>query len=182
MDRCGYSNERTGDGDETHRYMEDGRNCDNEYDTAEIREKPNEREKILEKINNVVIPRLEELGEKKVVEINRAIGNNNFSHHNIIKIGRIGERSETKSRPLKVELDCRVSKINMMRNAKNLQSLHHYYNVSIQHDLTKKQSYQLQQIKEEARYQERCNEEGTFRYSVRGPPGRWTIVKLPKNY
>ena len=99
----------------------------------------------------------------------------------MIRIGRIGESSERKSRPLKVELDSRVTKINMMRNAKHLQSSQSYYNVSIQHDLTKRQSYKLQQIKQEARYQERCNEEGTFKFRVRGPPGRWTIVKLPKN-
>ena len=153
--------------------------------TSEGNERSNERDEIIKKMNNVIIHGLEEISTQndidEAVAINRAIGNHSFSQYNIIKIGRIGVISENKSRPLKIELDSRVSKINMMRNAKHLVSLQHYANISIQHDLTKRQVHELKKIKEEARYQEGCNAEGTFRYSVRGPPGRWTIVKLPKN-
>ena len=69
-----------------------------------------------------------------------------------------------------------------MRNAKELQHNRQYGHISIQHDLTKKQSDKYQELKAEAREVEEYDMTGQYRYRVRGPPGHWQIVSLPKNY
>ena len=52
---------------------------------------------------------------------------------------------------------------------------------SIQHDLTKNQINELKHIKAQAIEVERNNPSDSHKYRVRGPPGFWKIVKLPKN-
>ena len=68
-----------------------------------------------------------------------------------------------------------------MRNAHQLQFNKHYNKLSIQHDLTKKQSNKFTWMKEESRRAEEQDTSHRFKYRVRGPPGKWEIVKLPKN-
>ena len=98
-----------------------------------------------------------------------------------MKIGRIGEKTDTKPRPLKIELDNRITKIDIFRNAKLLPSIEKFKNLSIQHDLTRKQYHQVRQMKDEARRIEEIDAESNMKYRVRGPPGRWEIVAIPKN-
>ena len=137
------------------------------------------------KKNNIVIHGLEEINElndtAEVININNIIGNSNFHKHKIIRLGRIGVRNSEKPRPLKVELDSIVTKANIMRNANSLQNSSHYSNISIQHDLTKNQINELKHIKIQAIEVERNNPSDSHKYRVRGPPGFWKIVKLPKN-
>ena len=92
---------------------------------------------------------------------------------------RIGS-AENKPRPLKIILDSQVTKIQVMRNAKNLQYFREYDQISIQHDFTAKQMKQYremveQSIKLEEKYQ------GRYTFRVRGPPGKWEIQQFPKN-
>ena len=68
-----------------------------------------------------------------------------------------------------------------MRNANQLQFSEYYYKLSIQHDLTKKQSHEFRRIKEESRRAEEQDKSHRFKYRVRGPPGKWEIVQIPKN-
>ena len=144
-----------------------------------------EREEISKRKNNIVIQSLYENGEKgdieAIVEINRSIGNQSFSKYDILKIGRIGEKRNGYPRPLKVELKSQITKINIMRNANHLQSNEKYKALSIQHDLTRNQANKFRLLKEESKRVEEENKDGNWRYRVRGPPGRWQIVKIPKN-
>ena len=151
-----------------------------------MRPKEREREEISNKKNNIVIHGLEELSEhdeiNELININRIIGNFDFDKHSILRIGRLGRRYGDRSRPLKVELDCHVTKLNILRNAKLLEHNRQYGSISIQHDLTRKQTEELRLMKEESKEQERNDQSENCRYRVRGPPGQWKIVKLPKNY
>ena len=137
------------------------------------------------RMNNVIIQSLIECGEEadiqEVININKAIGNVHFTKYNIMKLGRIGDKVGDHPRPLKVELDSHTSKLNMMRNANQLQFSPHYYNLSIQHDLTRKQNEIFRGIKEESKRIEKEDKSGQFKYRVRGPPGKWRIIRFPKN-
>ena len=128
---------------------------------------------------------LKEYSEKEdldeIININKAIGNTEFTKYNIIRFGRIGNSYGDKARPLKVEFDSHISKLNVLRNANCLPYNQKYKNLSIQHDLTKKQQQQLNQLKQESRKIEENDTEGKHKYRVRGPPGKWTIVTFPKN-
>ena len=103
-----------------------------------------EKYEISRKKNNIVIQGLEEQGIENdtihVINLNKAIGNDDFGRYNILRIGRIGEERGGKNRPLKVELDSYVTKLDVMRNANKLQFSDQYWNISIQHDLTRKQT------------------------------------------
>ena len=144
-----------------------------------------ERYEISRKKNNIVIQGIEEQGYENdvsyVINLNKAIGNEHFDQHNILKIGRIGDERGGINRPLKVELDSYVTKLNVMRNATKLQFSGQFRQISIQHDLTRKQTIIYREIKQQSRELESRDESGNFKYRVRGPPGRWTVVKLPKN-
>ena len=182
-------NHRSGQSREVDSYSKD-RFRDNykgrdEVPNRQYDENENEWKQISAKKNNIVIHGLEEQSEQKdltdVIELNKALGNHRFTKNNIVKIGRIGEKTDTKQRPLKIELENRITKINIFRNAKLLPSIEKFKNLSIQHDLTRKQYHQVRQMKDEARRIEEIDAESNMKYRVRGPPGRWEIVAIPKN-
>ena len=143
-----------------------------------------ERENIQNKKNNIIIRGLKETKRendiKNVVDLNRAIGNEDFNRSNILNITRLGEKNE-RERPLKVELDSFVTKLRIMRNAKYLLEKPEYYNISIQHDLTKFQMIEYRRLIQRSMEDEANDKEGNFKYRVRGPPGQWNIVKFSKN-
>ena len=68
-----------------------------------------------------------------------------------------------------------------MRNACQLQFSRQYNTLSIQHDLTKKQTEEFRKFKEESKEAEKQDASSRYKYRVRGPPGKWEIVKLPRN-
>ena len=144
-----------------------------------------ERDEILKRKNNIVIQALNEHGEKgdidAILEINQVMGNQNFIKCNILNIGRIGEKRNDYPRPLRVEFDSQITKLNIMRNANHLKSNDKYSRLSIQHDLTRGQAYQFRKLKEESKRVEEQDPNGNWRYRVRGPPGRWQIIRFPKN-
>ena len=118
---------------------------------------------------------------EEVINLNKVLGNHHFTKHNILKMGRIGENHGNNPRPLKVELDSQITKYNIIRNACQLQFSQQYNMLSIQHDLTRKQAGEFRKLKEESKEAEKEDTSGEYKYRVRGPPGRWEIVKLPKN-
>ena len=144
-----------------------------------------EHENIRKKKNNIIIRGLPESNKendvKAVINLNRAIGNEDFSNKNILNIIRLGENNE-KERPLKVELDSFVTKLKIMRNAKYLLEKPEYNTISIQHDLTKMQMIEYKRLIQQSIEQEEKDREGNFKFRVRGPPGQWKIVKIPKNF
>ena len=113
--------------------------------------------------------------------INKKISNKNFDRRNIMKIERIGENFEN-GRPLKVEFDSSLTKLRIMRNLYLLQYDERYDRISIQHDLTRNQMKEYKELIEKSVEEEQRDRSGRFKYRVRGPPGKWEIVKIQKNY
>ena len=152
-----------------------------QYSSREEREYEN----IQKKKNNIIIRGLEEKGEgndyKEVLQLNYEIGNRDFNRKSIINITRLGEY-HGKPRPLKVEFDSYITKIQIMRNLRNLQDNPKYYGISLNHDLTKSQLIEYKNLINESKEKEEDDEEGEHIYRVRGPPGQWKIVRYPKNY
>ena len=96
------------------------------------------------------------------------------------KIGRIGDPAEGKDRPLKIEFKRMTDKLDFMRNLRYLKD-YRIENLVIQHDLTPLQRDQLSEMKQEARRLESLSDNEDVYYRVRGSPGRWKIVTIPKN-
>ena len=115
-----------------------------------------------------------------IIKMNHVMGNDNFNHRNIKGIERIGENYE-RGRPLKVELDSYMTKIQIMRNLHYLQEDRNFRNIKIQHDLTKSQMYEYRNLIQESIEQEQNDPTGRYKYRVRGPPGQWEIVRYTKN-
>ena len=143
-----------------------------------------ERESIQMRKNNIIIRGIKEKSNENdiqtIINMNRAIGNENFSQYNIIKTQRIGQNFE-KGRPLKVELDSYMTKVQLLRNLPYLKENNEYQNIHIQHDLTKTQMLNYQKMIQESMEKERNEPTGRYIYRVRGPPGQWEIVKMQKN-
>ena len=53
-------------------------------------------------------------------------------------------------------------------------------NISVAHDLTKKQREELQELIKDARKKEENDQSGNFMYRVRGLPWGWFIKKISK--
>ena len=144
-----------------------------------------EAEEIKRKKKNIIIHGLPETSSNKdtldeFVYINRRIlGNRYFEKYDVHHIGRIGEPQIDKPRPVKIELNDTICKIDIMRNAHHLKDHHTYNRLSIMHDLTPYQLKELNRLRELAKTQEQDDRNHT--YKVRGPPGQWKIEKLPKN-
>ena len=69
----------------------------------------------------------------------------------------------------------------MMRKLYLLQEDERYHGISIQHDLTRNQMIEYRNLVEKSMEQEQNDRSGRFKYRVRGPPGRWEIIKIQKN-
>ena len=143
-----------------------------------------EKEKIELKKCNIIVRGIEEQSHendiKMIIKMNHVMGNDNFNHRNIKGIERIGENYE-RGRPLKVELDSYMTKIQIMRNLHYLQEDRNFRNIKIQHDLTKSQMYEYRNLIQESIEQEQNDPTGRYKYRVRGPPGQWEIVRYTKN-
>ena len=144
-----------------------------------------EKEDIQRKKNNLIILGLPETTTNKesleeVIHINRHIlGNRYFDKRDVRHIGRVGEPSNDRPRPLKIELMDTICKIDIMRNAYHLKDHPTYGNISIMHDLTSHQLKELNRLKQLAKVQEQ--EDPDHNYRIRGKPGQWTIEKFSKN-
>ena len=69
----------------------------------------------------------------------------------------------------------------MMRKLYLLQDDERYQGISFQHDLTRSQMSEYRSLVEKSMEQEQNDTSGRFKYRVRGPPGRWEIMKIQKN-
>ena len=144
-----------------------------------------EKEDIQRKKNNIIILGLPETTTNKesleeVIHINRHIlGNRYFDKRDVRHIGRVGEPSNDRPRPLKIELMDTICKIDIMRYAYHLKDHPTYGNISIMHDLTPHQLKELNRLKQLAKVQEQ--EDPDHNYRIRGKPGQWTIEKFSKN-
>ena len=150
---------------------------------AELEEK--ERDQIEKKKKNIIILGMPEMDSNRTAlkEFQKMYGfltNHKLEKWDVRKIGRIGDPAEGKDRPLKIELKRMTDKLDFMRNLRYLKD-YRIENLVIQHDLTSLQLDQLSEIKQEARRLESLSDNEDVYYRVRGSPGRWKIVTVPKN-
>ena len=145
----------------------------------------NEKEQIEKKRKNIIIQGMPEMNSNRTAlkEFQKLYGfitDSKLDKWDIRKIGRIGDPTEGKPRPLKIELYSMTQKIDFMRNLHHLKN-YRIENLVIQHDLTSTQLKHLSEMKQEARRLESLSDNEDFYFRVRGSPGRWKIVRMPKN-
>ena len=150
------------------------------------RERKEKEEKLRKKKNIIVygMPETETNRQSmdKFININRFLGNYSFEKRDIYSLGRIGDVTGSKPRPLKIEFYDIRTKTDIMINAYKLRDHRQYNIISIQHDLTRKQLGDFFNLKEEARMlNEQMNQNSNYMYRVRGSPDNWKIVKIAKN-
>ena len=150
---------------------------------SEVRD--NEKEQIEKKRKNIIIQGMPEMNSNRTAlkEFQKLYGfitDRKLDKWDIRKIGRIGDPTEGKPRPLKIELYSMTQKIDFMRNLHHLKN-YRIENLVIQHDLTSTQLKHLSEMKQEARRLESLSDNEDFYFRVRGSPGRWKIVRMPKN-
>ena len=145
-----------------------------------------EAELIKKKRKNLIILGVPEMNSnrdalKKFIEMNDFLGNHRLEKWDIKSIGRIGDRSEDKPRPLKIELKHFSDKLDIMRKLYRLKNCRKYEGIIIQHDLTPNQLKHYAEMKNEAKRLESQHLTSNSYFRVRGPPGKWKIIQIPKN-
>ena len=145
-----------------------------------------EAELIKKKKKNLIILGMPEMNSnkdalKEFIEMNDFLGNHKLEKWDIRSIGRIGDRSDDRPRPLKVELRHFSDKLDIMRRLYRLQNYRRYEGIIVQHDLTPNQLKHYAELKDEAKRLERQQSNSNSYFRVRGPPGKWKIVQISKN-
>ena len=96
----------------------------------------------------------------------------------IVKSMRLGKYDREKKRPILISIKSEDKKKTIFQNLHKLRNAPN--NISVAHDLTKKQRDELQDLIKEARKKEESDQSGNFMYRVRGPPWGWFIKKINK--
>ena len=91
---------------------------------------------------------------------------------------RLGKFDENKKRPMLISIKTEDKKRELFQNLHKLRRTGD--NISVMHDLTKKQREELQDLIKEARKKEASDQSGNYMYRVRGPPWGWFIKKIDK--
>ena len=102
----------------------------------------------------------------------------NLGEEHVGKVIHLGKFDETKKRPILVSIKIEDKKRELFQNLHKLQRAAD--NISVTHDLTKKQREELQELIKEARKKEESDQSGNYMYQVRGPPWGWFIKKINK--
>lgn len=139
-----------------------------------------------EKENNVVLFNLTEndkveADKNKIVSLIKNITNNVVGEKNILKIFRQGKKGsdEKYDRPIVVKFDSATSKLSVMKNLFKLKSMSDEFGkVSVSHDLTRELRSEFNALLAEAKLKE--SNDTNFLYKVRGPVGRWKMIKISK--
>ena len=96
----------------------------------------------------------------------------------IVKSMRLGKYDQMKKRPILIAVKTEEKKKEIFQNLHKLRNAPN--NISVAHDLTKKQREEMQELIKEARKKEENDTSGNFMYCVRGPPWGWFIKKITK--
>ena len=147
-----------------------------------------EKEKEL-RCNNIIIYRVPEGQETKEerAKLDRTFCQNliknaldiDFQDEDLKKIFRLGKK-DTNSRPLLIQLRDKSVKNSIMESLYKLkQADDAYKNVSITHDLTKKEREDCKALVEEAK-KKQASEQGEWLWRVRGLPGMMKIIRIQK--
>ena len=139
---------------------------------------------------NIIIYRMPESKAKDVVnkqkdekKIFRKLMNDvlkiNCNENDIIRTFKFGEKEEGKDKPLLIEFKSMSLKNQMMESLYKLAKASDVFkNLSISHDMTKAERNEQKKLVNEAKDKE--NNDGEFRFKVRGFPGAMRIVKIKK--
>ena len=101
----------------------------------------------------------------------------------VIKISRIGKKSEDKKRPVKVCFGTLFEKRKFFANLYHLKDAHvPFKNVQIQHDLTLEERQITRDLVNKANEKNKEENPTDFLYKVRGSPGSMKIVKIYKKH
>ncbi|ESN98378.1 hypothetical protein HELRODRAFT_184401, partial [Helobdella robusta] len=96
---------------------------------------------------------------------------------NIVKIYRLGKKSDNITRPILIKFDDVKNKELVLRNSHRLKSIgDDLTGIGLSHDLTSEQWTELKQLVSSAKKQESEDKEG-FLYRVRGDIGKWKVFE-----
>ena len=115
---------------------------------------------------------------KEVQNILREFCEVELNDEDIVKTMRLGKYDQTKKRPILIGIKTEERKREIFQNLHKLRNAPE--NISVAHDLTKKQREELQELIKDARKKEENDQSGNFMYRVRGLPWGWFIKKISK--
>ena len=90
----------------------------------------------------------------------------------VAKVICMGKYTESKKRPIMITIKKEEKKKETFQNLQKLRSIE---NITITHDVTKKQREELQELIREAKRKEECDPSSSYIYRVCGPPWVWFI-------
>ena len=153
-----------------------------------------ELEDIETRRNNIILYRVEESQKVLATERNAEdirtceqfltalqVGVDQGDIRKVVRLGRRdNENATSRSRPILVLLGSRHAKNLIMESLFKIKSLNEKFRqITVAHDLTKKQREECKKLVAQAR--ERSAASGDSVYKVRGPPGQWRIVPIKRN-
>ncbi|ESO02213.1 hypothetical protein HELRODRAFT_161456 [Helobdella robusta] len=147
-----------------------------------VQKKLNDATDIKEREKNLVLFRRAEGDDDKerVMKIFNQSTRNEVAEKAVVKVTRLGKKQEKINRPLLLSLDSVESKNLIMDNVSRMKSLDDVLKgVWLSHDLSNDQRDELKKLINDAKKQESVS--GDFLFRVRGPPGRWKIVKFRRD-
>lgn len=152
--------------------------------TAEMRSREGRRRNmVLYNLEEPEVNNNKELREKadrkKVIDIaTNTLGIKDMKEREITGISRLGDKTEDRPRPLKVELTSEPRKTLIFNRLIRLRNTEHD-RLSFTHDMTRLEREQQKKLVVEAKRKE-AEDGGKSRFRVRGPPWDMRIVKLEK--
>ena len=154
-----------------------------------LKEKDDEEKARKDRMKNIIVHGLDEAEGadplerrakdiKEVQNILREFCEVELNDEDIVKTMRLGKYDQTKKRPILIGIKTEERKREIFQNLHKLRNAPE--NISVAHDLTKKQREELQELIKDARKKEENDQSGNFMYRVRGPPWGWFIKKISK--
>lgn len=138
-----------------------------------------------DKENNIVLFNLAESenwskDREVVMTLLQDIAGHSVKEPDVIKIIRQGRKDSNVTRPVIIKFVNSFTKSLVMTNLTKLRSLDDKFSkVRVTNDLTREQRVELNKLIADAKSKE-ANSNGNFLFRVRGPVGRWKIVKIER--
>ena len=137
--------------------------------------------------NNIIIYRAPESSSEDLVKNDKAfcmelfseVLEVDFSESDIKAIFRIGKKAQDQNtRPILIQLKEKTVKNSIMESLNKLKrATDKFRNLSITHDMTRKERDECKNMVEEAKKRE-VDSQGEFLFRVRGPPGQLKLIRI----
>lgn len=144
-----------------------------------------EKDEAKDRENNLIMFKLAETvshaeDKKIVMKILKHVSSDVIKEKDIVRITRVGKKSEGVSRPVLVVFDALETKLVVFKNLVRMKTLDNDLNkVAIRHDMSSEQRAEHNKWFTEAKKREE-NDQDRFLYRVRGTVGRWRIIRFQK--